>query len=140
MSSPVSASNTRPPQSRFRDLRIQILTTRDHSRHVGQPSSTDTTIEHLNLIGDTTETLATAFALLLNGGYTAVWAQASGSQLTIYSRTMGTAGNSITIATSANDHRPYDHDLGNHHNFAELLLSRAEWMVTGTPTWRQRPV
>jgi hypothetical protein len=46
----------------------------------------------LNLIGDTTETLATAFALLLNNGYTAVWAQASGSQLTIYSRAMGTAG------------------------------------------------
>jgi hypothetical protein len=68
----------------------------------GEPSSTDTTIEHLNLIGDTTETLATAFALLLNGGYTAVSAQASGSQLTIYSRAMGTAGNAITIATSAN--------------------------------------
>jgi hypothetical protein len=68
----------------------------------GQPSSTDTTIEHLNLIGDTTETLAIAFALLLNSGYTAVWAQASGSQLTIYSRSMGTNGNAITIATSAN--------------------------------------
>ena len=67
----------------------------------GQPSSEDSTIEHLNLIGDTTETLATAFALLLNGGYTAVWAQASGSQLTIYSRSMGTDGNAITIATSA---------------------------------------
>ncbi len=66
-----------------------------------QPSSTDNTIEHLNLIGDTTETLATAFALLLNSGYTAVWAQASGSQLTIYSRSMGTDGNAITIATSA---------------------------------------
>ena len=69
---------------------------------LGQPTSTDTTIEHLNLIGDTTETLATAFALLLNGGYTAVWAQASGSQVTIYSRSMGTDGNAITIATSAN--------------------------------------
>jgi len=69
---------------------------------VGQPTSTDTTIEHLNLIGDTSETLATAFALLLNGGYTAVWAQASGSQVTIYSRSMGTDGNAITIATSAN--------------------------------------
>jgi hypothetical protein len=68
----------------------------------GQPSSDDSTIEHLNLIGDTTETLATAFALLLNGGYTAVWAQASGSQLTIYSRAMGSAGEAITIATSAN--------------------------------------
>jgi hypothetical protein len=69
---------------------------------VGQPSSTDTTIEHLNLIGDTTETLAIAFALLVNGGYTAVWAQASGSQVTIYSRAMGSAGNAITIATSPN--------------------------------------
>ena len=68
----------------------------------GQPSSSDTTIEHLNLIGDTTESLATAFALLLNGGYTAVWAQASGSQVTIYSRAMGTAGEAITISTSAN--------------------------------------
>jgi hypothetical protein len=69
---------------------------------VGQPSSTDTTIEHLNLIGDTTETLALAFALLLNNGYTGVWAEASGSQLTIYSRAMGTDGNAITLATSAN--------------------------------------
>jgi len=68
----------------------------------GQPSSTDNTIEHLNLIGDTTTTLATAFALELNRGYTAVWAQASGSQVTIYSRSMGTDGNAITIATSAN--------------------------------------
>lgn len=78
------------------------LTTQIILGTVGQPDSTDTTIEHLNLIGDTTETLATAFALMLNGGYTAVWAQASGSQLTIYSRAMGTAGNAITIATSAN--------------------------------------
>jgi len=68
----------------------------------GEPSSEDSTIEHLNLIGDTTETLATAFALLLNGGYTAVWAQASGSQVTIYSRAMGSAGEAITISTSAN--------------------------------------
>jgi hypothetical protein len=55
----------------------------------------------LNLIGDTTETLAIAFALLLNNGYTGVWAQASGSQLTIYSRSMGAFGNTITVATSA---------------------------------------
>jgi hypothetical protein len=68
----------------------------------GQPASTDSTIEHLNLIGDTTATLALAFALQLNNGYTAVWAQASGSQVTIYSRAMGSAGNAITLATSAN--------------------------------------
>jgi len=69
---------------------------------VGQPSSTDNIIEHLNLIGDTTETLALAFALQFNNGFTGVWAQASGSQLTIYSRAMGTQGNQITLATSAN--------------------------------------
>ncbi len=68
----------------------------------GQPASTDNTIEHLNLIGDTAATLATAFALLLNSGYTGVWAQASGNQVTIYSRSMGTDGNAITLATSAN--------------------------------------
>ena len=39
--------------------------------------------------------------MLLNGGYTAVWAQASGSQVTIYSRSMGTDGNLITISTIA---------------------------------------
>ncbi|MGB6941606.1 MAG: hypothetical protein WBE37_04290, partial [Bryobacteraceae bacterium] len=32
--------------------------------------------------------------------YTEVWAQASGSQLTIYSRSMGTDGNAITIAAA----------------------------------------
>jgi len=67
----------------------------------GQPPSTQTVIEHLNLDGDTVETLATAFELLLNSGYTAVWAQATGSQLNIFSRSMGSDGNNITISTSA---------------------------------------
>ncbi len=67
-----------------------------------QPPSTQNVIEHLNLDGDTTLTLAKAFELELNRGYTAVRAQASGSQLTIYSRSMGLDGNAITIATSAN--------------------------------------
>jgi hypothetical protein len=70
--------------------------------NAGQPASTDSTVNHLNLIGDTTETLATAFALQLNAGYTAVWAQASGSQVAIYSRAMGSDGNTITLAVSAN--------------------------------------
>lgn len=77
------------------DITTILLGRADH------PTVSPTTIEHLNLIGDTTETLATAFAMLLNGGYTAVWAQASGSQVTIYSRSMGTDGNLITISTSA---------------------------------------
>src|SRR5579871_4763086 len=61
---------------------------------------TQNTIQHLNLIGDTAETLALAFALELNRGYNAVRASASGNVLTIYSRTMGLDGNKITISTS----------------------------------------
>lgn len=67
-----------------------------------QPPSTQNVIQHLNLDGDTVQTLATAFALLLNGGYTGVRAEASGNQLTIYSRSLGSDGNAITISTSSN--------------------------------------
>ena len=67
-----------------------------------QPLETQNVIEHLNLIGDTAETLAKAFELLLNSGYNAVRAVASGNQLTIYSRSMGLDGDAITIATSPN--------------------------------------
>jgi hypothetical protein len=67
-----------------------------------QPASTDNIIQHLNLIGDTVETLALAFELELNRGYTAIWASASGNQLTIYSRSLGSDGNFISIAASAN--------------------------------------
>ena len=67
-----------------------------------QPTATTNTIEHLNLIGDTTTTLATAFALELNRGYTAIRAEASGNVLTIYSRSLGSDGSFISIATSAN--------------------------------------
>jgi|CZKS01.1.fsa_nt_gi hypothetical protein len=67
-----------------------------------EPASTANTIQHLNLTGDTVQTLALAFALELNRGYTAIRASASGNQLTIYSRSLGTDGNLITIATSAN--------------------------------------
>src|SRR5271165_262496 len=68
----------------------------------GEPASTDNVLQHLNLLGDTTTTLATAFALLLNSGYTGIWAQANANVLTIYSRSLGTDGNAITIATSPN--------------------------------------
>jgi hypothetical protein len=67
-----------------------------------QPTSTQNVIQHLNLIGDSTDTLAKAFELELNRGYTAIRAQSNGSQLTIFSRSMGLDGNAITIATSAN--------------------------------------
>ena len=59
-----------------------------------------TTIEHLNLTGDTVETLATAFALEMNRGYTAIRAVATGGQLSILARAMGVDGNALTLATS----------------------------------------
>jgi hypothetical protein len=65
---------------------------------VGSPPST--VLEKLIHEGDTAETIATAFALELNDGYTGVWASASGAVLTIYSRTMGLVGDNNTLAAS----------------------------------------
>jgi len=59
-----------------------------------------TVLSHLNRIGDTAETIAKAFELELNKGYTSVRASSSGSVLTVYSRLMGAAGNAIGIAVS----------------------------------------
>ncbi|HME05599.1 MAG TPA: hypothetical protein VKG25_01065, partial [Bryobacteraceae bacterium] len=59
-----------------------------------------TTISHLNLIGDTGSTLALAFALLINGGFTGIRASAAGNQLTIFARALGSEGNSLTLSTS----------------------------------------
>jgi hypothetical protein len=61
-----------------------------------------TAISHLNLIGDTAQSIATCFALLINAGSTGVWAQASGAVLTITARAMGTQGESITVTVSTN--------------------------------------
>ncbi len=55
-------------------------------------------ITHQNLIGDTAASIATCFALLLNSGWTTVWAAAQGATLTITARTMGSAGNGLTIS------------------------------------------
>jgi hypothetical protein len=65
-----------------------------------QVSLGPTSIQHANLIGDTAETIAKCFELLINAGSTGVWATASGAVLTITSRTMGLAGNGLTIAAS----------------------------------------
>lgn len=65
------------------------------------PPSQQTVISHLNVIGDTVTTLALAFELQINNGYTAIRAQAAGSQLTIYSREMGSSGNTITVSASS---------------------------------------
>lgn len=65
-----------------------------------QPPEATNTIQHLNLTGDTPETIAKSFELELNRGYTAVRAAAVGNQLNIYSRSMGADGNKITITAS----------------------------------------
>jgi hypothetical protein len=52
------------------------------------------------LIGETSETIAKAFELLINNGSTAIWAEASGSTLKIWSRTLGADGNELTISAS----------------------------------------
>lgn len=67
---------------------------------IGQTPQTDTVIAHLNLIGDTPETIAKAFELEINRGYTAIRAEAHGEQLIIYARAPGSAGNEITVAGS----------------------------------------
>lgn len=67
---------------------------------LGTEGATPTVISHVNLTGDTAATVATCFALLINAASTGVWAQVNGPVLTITSRTMGAAGNSLLIAAS----------------------------------------
>ena len=57
---------------------------------------------HLNLIGDTAESIATCFSLLINAGSTGVWARADGAVLTIVSRLMGSAGNALGLSANTN--------------------------------------
>jgi hypothetical protein len=59
-----------------------------------------TTLQHVNLIGDTAQSIAKAFELIINNGFTGIRAQASGAVLTIYDRAMGLDGNTITLAAS----------------------------------------
>ena len=66
---------------------------------VGDPSS-DIVLTKLVHMGMTASMMATAFAIELNRGYTAVWGSASGSVLTIWSRSMGADGNNVSLAAS----------------------------------------
>jgi hypothetical protein len=62
-----------------------------------------TLIQHLNLISDTAATIALCFALLINAGSNSVRAQAEGAVLTITARSLGTAGNGLTISVITNN-------------------------------------
>jgi hypothetical protein len=64
---------------------------------IGLPGAT-TTVRHQILIGDTPESLAKAFELLVNNGFTGIRAESSGAVLTVYDRAIGSSGNSITLA------------------------------------------
>lgn len=66
---------------------------------VGEPAS-ELMVRHLNLYGDTAETIAKAFELEFNRGYTAIRAEASGTRLTIYARAMGNAGELVSLEVS----------------------------------------
>jgi hypothetical protein len=68
-----------------------------HIGTAGDPASS-ITIRHLNLFGDTAVTIAKAFELELNRGYTAVRAEADGSAIRIVSRKSGLAGEVTTVA------------------------------------------
>ncbi len=61
-----------------------------------------TAISHLNLIGDTAESIATCLALLINAGSTGVWAKADAPVLTITARAVGSSGNGISITAATN--------------------------------------
>jgi hypothetical protein len=66
---------------------------------VGDPGA-DLTVRHLNLYGDTAESIAKAFEMEFNRGYTAIRAEASGTRLTIFARAMGIAGEQVSLAAS----------------------------------------
>ncbi len=60
-----------------------------------------TTIAHQIIVTDTLETLAKAFALLINNGFTGLRAESSGATLTlVYARAMGSSGNSDLLSTN----------------------------------------
>lgn len=61
------------------------------------PGGNPTHVQHLILPDDRSETVAAAYAGLLNAGTNLVWAMAHGNELTIVARAMGTAGNGIVV-------------------------------------------
>ncbi|MFN0106536.1 MAG: hypothetical protein ACKV2U_31140 [Bryobacteraceae bacterium] len=58
------------------------------------------TVRHLNLYGDTATTIAKAFELEFNRGYTAIRAEAVGTRLTIIARAMGVIGDSVNLSVA----------------------------------------
>lgn len=65
-----------------------------------EPPESAIVLTHVNLIGDTAETIARAFEMEINRGYMSVRAEAEGPVLRICARAMGAEGNKVTIAAS----------------------------------------
>jgi|GEM_PF-425580 len=62
----------------------------------GEPDS-PTLLSHLVLVDDTASNVAEALAALINTGTNLLWANTSGNQLILTARSMGVAGNGITV-------------------------------------------
>jgi hypothetical protein len=89
-----------------------------------------TAFQHMNFIADTAESVTAALACAINAGATAVWADVSDCVLTIQSRTMGTAGNGMTVTA----------DTGNSTDFTSLTSGPLAGGVDGdlsTMAWAQ---
>ena len=128
------------------DSKIAIL---DIASGEGAPV---TPVQHLILTDDTPETVASAYAGLLNAGTNLVWASAQGNQLTIVARAMGTLGNGIvvkldpasqgllvtapsTTLSDGVDGDPYDLAPDNHGLNDTLMAAAQFWRtdLTATP-------
>lgn len=59
-----------------------------------------TVFNRLTLSTDSNESIAKSFEYLINNGTTGVWASTAGNVLTIHARTLGAAGNSISLSAS----------------------------------------
>lgn len=80
-----------PASSQYTEIRLGFRNSQDPPQR----------IVHLNLIGDTAQSIAKALALEINTGYTSVWAQADGPALALTARAMGAAGNEVSIEAIA---------------------------------------
>ncbi len=69
----------------------------------GRPESENVVLSHLVHVGDTAETLARAFEIQINSGYTGIRAEADGTVLRIISRSMGADGNAITVSAAPSE-------------------------------------
>lgn len=109
--------------------------------------STPTLITHTVLPDDTPENVAQALAALVNMGTNLVWASATGSQLLLTARAMGTQGDGISVAldpssvgvlaapssgtlTGGVDGVPYTLDTTNSLN--QMLVATADYWRTDT--------